>query len=370
MTITVERDALLEAVSFTERRAKNKVIPILGNLLFRTKVNSLSIVGCDMASSSEIEMAAECKADIAFTVPARNMAALLSGSRKGATVTFKPESSQVHVKFGKSNYRLPTLLAADFPPALMVPATNAIPVSASDINRMFGPCTKLVDETNPTPFYTGIFLHFADDRLATASGDGHSFLRICAEADAPAAHSQPGIIIPKAAAEEILKLGGESGGFLAWNDRLLSITANGCTFATKLIDAQFPDYTRIITPNDGPFLEFDRDEMLEALKRLTSLSDKGIMTMEWADRPTAMHLAFQANGEGQEEIECSPSEMGAAMTGVPPWQLLRLLECLDVDCVRFHIDDPMKPFRISTPSRPDILAMQVPCLVFRQQAAA
>lgn len=369
MTIIVDRDALHAAVSFAERRAKGNSIPILGHLLLRTEANRLTVMGHSLDACAEAAVPAECQPGIAFTVPAKSLSSLLSGARAGATITIKPDATIAQIQFGKSRYRLPVLPAADFPGALTVENAAEIELSTETIDRLFRPCAKIVDATNPNPAYTGIYLHMVGDTLAAAACDGHQLLRACSDERMTAL--PPPIILPLGAIDEICRLAGD-GGKARWSDRLFSITAGDKTFTTKLVAATFPDYTRIIPETDGPFLEFDREEAVDAITRLSCLSDaRGLMNIEWADNPSTLAMSFRANGEGQEEIECSPSEMAASGFAAPPWQLLRLLECLDVDRVRFHIDDPRKPFRISAPSRPDILAMQVPCYIAgKQQEAA
>jgi DNA polymerase-3 subunit beta len=370
MHIIAERDALLSAVSFVERRAKGTAIPILNNLLLTAGNSTLAVAGHSLDSSAEASLPVDCRASGAITVPAKNLAALLHGAREGSEISMRLDAATLHVQFGKSRYKLPTLPVADFPPPLAVKPNGSLELSAADVVRVFKSCTKIADPTNTSnPAYAGLYLHSVGKRLAAVACDGHQLLRVATETEF--AGHMPSLILTAGAIDEILRVGADDGGTLAWSAGLLSFRRHGWLFTTKLIDAQFPDYTRIIPETDGPFLEFDRDEMIECVGRLSSLSEsKGIMSVEWDDNPTKLALSFTGNGSGQEEVECSPCEMPASGFGAPPWQLVRLLECIAVDRVRFHVNDPRKPFRISAPSRPDILGMQVPCYIAPQQREA
>jgi len=83
-------------------------------------------------------------------------------------------------------------------------------------------------------------------------------------------------------------------------------------FTSKLIDGRFPDYQRVIPEDDGNQVEVERDELRQALVRVSILSNekyRGVRFFLDEDR-----LRIQSNNPEQEEAE---EEIPLSFGGTP-----------------------------------------------------
>ncbi len=368
MHIIMERDALAEAVSFVERRARKNTISILNHIKVVAADGIVTITGHDLDSSSECEFPVEIKTHGSCAVPTNTFAPLIKGMPKGSHVSMRLERTDLHIEYNRSKYKLPVLPAADFPSVLSAGDTPKITVDPDSLEQMFVIPPSVILSTEERPYYQGVFLHCVGDKLASASCDGHRFL--VTETDIETG-PLPAIIVPRYAVEEIVRLAGGEDIVLAWSDRILTASAGHKAFSARLISATFPDYAKFIPNAEGPCLEFARDGFIAALSRLTAISDeKNPLILEWGANPKELTASLQSLATGYEHLSCKGSGVSAGHIAIPVVQFLGLVKAIPADKLRLYITDHMHPLRISDPDNPRLIACQVPCYSGRTMRTA
>ncbi len=200
---------------------------------------------------------------------------------------------------------------------------------------------------------TGTYLHLDEDGfLCSVATDGRRIVRYSSSVK-PDDFSP--VIVPHRAMDEICKIG---SGTFSVSSNLCKMSVNGWNYCSNLIDATFPDYTRMIAPLTGSNFEVDRVELIEAVTRLSSVSDSvGLVDLSFGERLIAQRHSV---GEGIETLECLPSEDGEKSFSVPYGQLIKSLESLHGNRVQFFIRTPMDPIRLFDPDDPKSIAVQAP----------
>ena len=116
-----------------------------------------------------------------------------------------------------------------------------------------------------------------------------------------------GVILPRKGLAELKKLlenGSDGAVSLGFKENMGLVTKDKIELFMRLIDGDFPDYTKVIPKGNPNIVKLEHDELLQALRRVSILSSeryKGIR-MEFQRQ-----MSISANnpdlGEAVEEIE-------------------------------------------------------------------
>src|SRR5215218_487082 len=212
MKVTVERVALLRALGHVHRVVERRnTIPILSNVLLRADHEGLKLKATDL----DMEVTETIRADVsqagATTVPAHVIYDIVRKLPEGSQVSLETtgESGQMQLRSGRSRFMLQALAEGDFPDLAAGEMTVSFSLPAQDLKRLIEK-TQFAISTEETRYYlNGIFLHTIEvegtTMLRAVATDGHRLARV--EIPAPAgSEGMPGIIIPRKAVAEIVKL--------------------------------------------------------------------------------------------------------------------------------------------------------------------
>jgi DNA polymerase-3 subunit beta len=140
--------------------------------------------------------------------------------------------------------------------------------------------TRFAVSTEETRYYlNGIYFHVLPERgkalLKAVATDGHRLARY--ELDAPKGSSDmPGIIIPRKTINELRKLLDDCEGDVrvSVSDTKIKFGIGSLTLTSKLIDGTFPEYQRVIPTGNDKALEVVRDELKDAVDRVSTVSSE------------------------------------------------------------------------------------------------
>jgi DNA polymerase-3 subunit beta len=356
-----ERDALRAALSHVASRARNKLnVPILQNVKIDAQGrNLLSLTATDLDTRCVSTCAAEISAPGATTVSADRLARLVDGLPKGAQVTFDLRGHDMHVICGRSNYKLPTMPATDFPEFSEINGATDLILKPAEAKRLFGETSAALPTNDTRVYLTGAFLTQRDDGhiMATAT-DGIRLVRLVLASETKLPR---GYIIPKPAMAEIVKLAAAGDVTIRCNDSLIEARAGTVVFTSKLVDATYPDLDRIIPPAASAFIEVDRDDFLAAFQRLEGLENEySTINLRWTNGASAIEMALTGDGSGSETVPCT-CEASDGEIAFKPSVLGAMLDVPQGEVIQLHIRDTNGPMRIVDPSDPELTVVAMPC---------
>src|SRR6185503_3181623 len=153
----------------------------------------------------------------------------------------------------------------------------------------------------------GVFIEQGEgSNVRMVATDGH---RLAFEEKAIGSFGLPkGVILPRKGLAELKKLleSGEDGAVsLGFRENMGLVTKDKIELFMRLIDGDFPDYTKVI-PKGNPYtVKIEHDELQQALRRVLILSSvryKGIR-MEFSEGKLSISANNPDLGEAVEEIE-------------------------------------------------------------------
>jgi DNA polymerase-3 subunit beta len=337
MKFSARATDLAAALAFARRGvAAKSMADVPRTLLLRTADDGVEIVAHRIDRCHIARCAATVQTPGVIAVPADRLVPLIDATPPDAMVTISYTDTTATVAMGRSRYRLPAMHASDFPTVLAA-AANAVTIdlTGADSAALLGGLAKLVSDDEHRPYLTGIYLHATDGRLAAAVTDGLVFLRRMSTLQVKAL---PGIIVPPATAEEIDRFSHCSSITLAIDGRLLEARIDGSRFTivSKLIDATFPDYARLMPPLAAATAEFAAADMLAALGRLVAASsrERPAVGMTWSGGDGLSLCLVDEDGIASDTIAAKTT--GGGRAACLTVQLRKVVEAMDAPFCGFR----------------------------------
>lgn len=315
MFIKVTQDKLSKALNNVSRIAIGKVtLPILNNVLIRVdkKKVSLTTTNLDMAVVDFLPVSNSKEGVI--TVPAKLLAEFVSNLPKGETIEIKSEDTKLTISAGKYSSTINGSLADDFPELPEIDEKSAIVYKIGVDEFKSGISQVIIASSNDLtrPALTGVYFNTHDNILAIAATDGY---RLAEKLLIKNVKSDVQAIVPASTLQEVLRAISDDVEEIemSFNQDLVRFRLGEIEVISKLIDASFPDYQKLIPKDNNIKATLNRDELLRVtrLAALFARSVGGSIICE-ATNPDAFSVKSIANeyGENASIIETKITESG------------------------------------------------------------
>ncbi|UYY60124.1 DNA polymerase III subunit beta [Sphingomonas sp. S2-65] len=370
MKIEVERDALLGALrQVADVVQSRQTIPILANVLLIAEAGALSITGTDLdlQATSRVEAAGELQ----ITTDSSKLVAAVTSLKPGKITLSVEDRGQLVLKQGRGKRSLPTLPAKDFPKRAALENAINFRMPGASLARLLDATSGAMSIEDTRYYLKGVFLHVAANRLFAAATDGLRLIR--ADVAVPdGAEEMPDTIVPDKAVAHLRKLLGKDGS----GEIGIEITADaigfelGSTrFLSKVVDGSFPDYTRVIPPEEGGRLDLARSAFLEPVQGVASvLNAEGEKTKV---RALGFYLKEGEEGcevRGKDSTGAQAQEvLDADFRGVPVefgvnhrFAVIAGSIFADSAKLTLWVSGPANPIRITSDKDADLLAVVMP----------
>tara|TARA_B100000925_G_scaffold271413_1_gene234581 strand:+ start:1099 stop:2214 length:1116 start_codon:yes stop_codon:yes gene_type:complete len=259
---------------------KRNSLPILANILIEAKDNKLILsstdmdisiiekISCNVAEEGATTINSQILYDIVRKIDDNSQIEIISNN--GKLLTLRSEGSR---------FSLACLPKEDYP---IIEKEN----SGVDIVLNSKILFKLIDKTKfaisneeTRYFLNGLYFNVTSEEnknIVTLVGtDGHRLAKFSHAIDEKI-DNVSGVIIPKKTIYELSKLLSEND-----IDVKISISTNKIVFIigeiifiSKLIDGSFPDYKRVIPNDNKNILNVDRDKLLSAVDRVSTIANE------------------------------------------------------------------------------------------------
>jgi DNA polymerase-3 subunit beta len=343
--------------------AKHKT-RILTHLRLHAASDGVSVTGTDLDIAVEATAAARVESGGAAVLPAEPFAGLLAGM--SGDVAVETDSKAATIRRGRSRFKLPALPPEDFPePLALSDGAVAWEFTTGDIAALRTVNSASSDDWTRYSL-RGVHLHGLDGRLAMVATDGVMLIR---EHTGIACPDGPGIIVPRPAVDLITRVYVKSGATLRTDGKRIEATAGDAPrLVSKLVDAVYPDYLRVLPDVVSAGVTLDTAEFAQALSRLSAVAaqkigdDPGAVIM-WNAKtsPGEVHLILGRRGDGEGSDVLNAETAGVGHTGFKIARMAALIAALDAPRVRLSAaGNPASPIRADPVGRPSMMSVVMP----------
>lgn len=369
MTIIVcEASALAKVLRDVKAVVKpRQTLAILSHVMIDARDGQVSITATDMDIVITRTFAAEVEEAGAFTVEAGRFTDVVGSFGDGPQIKLAAADGFVKLTCNRSRFSFPTLAAADFPPMPF-----ADPIATFDGSPRLLQALAAVRHavaTNEVRYALRGAMIANRNGLEVVATDGDQCLAICRpDLRADIKDLILGVdamdILAKRDDEFLVEIVADSEGA----NSKIRFTWPDTVIIAKLIDGQFPDYRKVI-PTDPTDAEVDGDDVAQALRRISMLSDDKARSVKFDFEPGKLTITSRtalledvlarAGGGGVEEMPCSYS--GDPMTVTFKSSIVgAAVDALDADKVVFGLRSGQEPVKVTSPARADMTLVAMP----------
>ena len=332
MKFSLTRDELLKPLAWVSSVVdKRQSMAVLQNILLVVEDNVLRLTGTDtelelVASINLVHEAQEGE----ITVPGRKLVDWLKQLTGNPIVDVRLDDQKLYFKAGRSQSRIATLPASDFPNLQDSMGHFSFKLERQALKKLIDKVSFAMAQQDVRYFLNGMLMDLKPGLLRLVATDGHRLALCQSDVDYDGTRQQA--IVPRKSILELSRLLGEDGGpaEVILGQHHLRISLGSIIFTTKLIDGKFPEYERVL-PRDGDKMVLaGRDELRGALLRTLVFCNEKVHGIRVT--LTSGNLQLTASNAEQEEaqenisVEYSGSELEIGFNVV---YLLDVLNVLD-----------------------------------------
>lgn len=316
MEIEVSQEKLSKALNNVSRIAVGKAaLPILSNVLIRVDKKKVSLVTTNLDMAVVDFLPVSNSKDGVITIPAKLLAEYISTLPKGETIKLTTKDNKITISAGKYSSTINGSLADDFPELPEINEKEAV-IFKMGVDEFKNSINQVIIASSndlTRPALTGVYFNTYDKTLAIAATDGY---RLAEKKLIKNVTSEVEVIVPASSLQEVLRSINEDMEEIeiSFNEDLVRFRLGEVEIISKIIDASFPDYKKLIPKDNNIKLTLDKEELIRDTK-LAALfarrSASGSIVLE-AKKPDTFSIRSVANelGENDSIIESKVEEEG------------------------------------------------------------
>ncbi len=346
MKIEASCNKLSHALNIVSRIAVGKVtLPILNNVLIRVDDKKVSLITTNLDMAVVDYLPVSSSENGVITIPARLLTEFISNLPKSATVEISSDDNKVQIHAGKYSSTINGAPADDFPELPELDESQAVTFKLGVDDFKVSISQVIIASSNDLtrPALTGVYFNTSNNTLAIAATDGY---RLAEKKLINEVESEVKAIVPTTTLQEVLRSITDDVEEIemSFNDDLVRFRLGENEIISKLIDASFPDYQKLIPKNNNIHLSLDREELIRTTKlaALFARSVGGSIICE-ATTPDNFSIKSIANefGENDSRIETAVETPGRI--NLNSRFLLDALNSLTDTNIEFSFSDHIAP---------------------------
>jgi DNA polymerase III subunit beta len=309
MELVVRKNDLLRELQLFQGIVERKnTIPILANVLMEAKGDEVRFLATDL----EVGLRSRCQAAVAkggsLTLPAKKFYEIVK-SLPETDIRIAEEKGGVKVAADRFDSRMQTLPREDFPtlPEAGPAPTATLPRAA--LREMVSKTQFAITGEDTRYFLNGALFVLRPDSMSLVATDGHRLALVTVPRDSKLQKDADEIkaILPKKTLGELARLLGDGEEDIKYErgENHLFFDVGGRLLISRMIDGQFPAYERVIPKGNDKHIEFERDRLTNAVKRVALLSN---------ERSRAVKFQIDRN---KVDVTSSSPDLGEARETLP-----------------------------------------------------
>jgi DNA polymerase III subunit beta len=303
-----KNDLLRELQLFQGIVERKNTIPILANVLMEAKGDEVRFLATDL----EVGLRSQCAASVtkagSLTIPAKKFYEIIKLLPE-TDIRIAEDKGGVKVAADRFDSRLQTLPREDFPTLPEASASPTATLPSASVKEMISKTQFAITGEDTRYFLNGALFVLRPDSMSLVATDGHRLALVTVPRDGKAKKDAEEIkaILPKKTLGELGRLLAEGNEDINYEraENHLFFGVGGRMLISRMIDGQFPAYERVIPKGNDKHIEFERDRLTNAVKRVALLSN---------ERSRAVKFQLE---KGKVDVTSSSPDVGEARETLP-----------------------------------------------------
>jgi DNA polymerase-3 subunit beta len=309
MELVVRKNDLLRELQLFQGIVERKnTIPILANVLMEAKGDQVSFLATDL----EVGLRSKCGATVtkagSLTLPAKKFFEIVK-SLPETDIRIADDKGGVKIAADRFDSRLQTLPREDFPTLPEAGGTPTAALERSAVKEMVAKTQFAITGEDTRYFLNGALFVLKPAEMSLVATDGHRLALVSVTRNGKSKNDadESKAILPKKTLGELGRLLSEGDGNIGYErgENHLFFQIGDRMLISRMIDGQFPAYERVIPKGNDKHIEFERDRLTNAVKRVALLSN---------ERSRAVKIQID---KGKVDVTSSSPDLGEAKETLP-----------------------------------------------------
>ncbi|MEI6668208.1 MAG: DNA polymerase III subunit beta [Acidobacteriota bacterium] len=308
MELVVRKTDLLKELQLFQGIVERKnTIPILANVLLEAKGDQLRLAATDL----EVGLRSKCAASVSkpgsLTLPAKKFYEIVKELPETDIRIEEDKTGAVKVAADRYESKMQTLPREDFPTLPEMAVGESVLIGRAQLREMVAKTQFAITGEDTRYFLNGALLVLRSDGMLMVATDGHRLALVSAARQGDATKTEESrTILPKKTMLELGRLLTEGDGDISFakGENHIFFEVDGRLLVSRMIDGQFPAYERVIPKNNDKRIEFERDRIQSAIRRVALLSNERSRAVKFSLESGHVVVASHSPelGEAREEL--------------------------------------------------------------------
>jgi DNA polymerase-3 subunit beta len=306
MELVARKADLVRELQFFQQIVERKnTIPILANVLLETNGDGQVVL---LATDLEVALRSRCEASVSnagsVTLPAKKLYEVVRALPE-ADVRIETEKGGSGVKVSAERFesRMPTLPREDFPSLPESSGHVSTVIKGRALAHMVAKTQFAITGEDTRYYLNGALFVLRGDSMTLVATDGHRLALVNATREPPGKEGEEiKAILPRKTLAELSRLLAEGDVDVRYErgENHLFFQIGSRLLISRMIDGQFPAYEKVVPKHNDKRVEFERDRLASAVRRVALLSN---------ERSRAVKFVLD---KGKVEVTSSSPEFGEA----------------------------------------------------------
>ncbi len=348
MKLKVVNKILVNALSHIQGVVERKnTIAILSNVRMEALAGVLTLNGTDQDIDIKETINVEASEDGSNTVSAHLLYDVLRKIDSAAEITLETKNeSALIIKSDNTNVSLPILPIEDFPIINPLSSENTFAVESDKLKHILEKAKFAISQDETRYYLNGVYLEFIESgKIRAVATDGHRMACIDAEIGVAPTGIQS-MILPKKSVNELTRLLDRENTKveITVSESSVNFKFDTISFTSKLIDANFPDYDKVIPKNNTSVVEVNREKFKNSVDFVSTVSEEKIKTLKMTlvDSLIKLSVSTTSNASASQEVENSGDKCNLVI-GFNASYLIDIANNIDEEELSISLDNASAP---------------------------
>ena len=276
MKFTVSQSSLAKAIAVVSKGiGAQSTLPVLGGVFLRAEAGSIELQTTNTTISIRHAIAANVEEEGATVVSGKILGNVVK-TLPDAAVTFEDTGGYMSISCEKSNFRLMTLNANDFPEFPEIETEQQVELPSGILSSMVDKVYKVTSKDTSRPILAGVLLTVENNTIRLVATDSYRLAVCDTNTETSSADAPFEVIVPGGTFHEVLSLPSMTDQLvigLAASQIVFSF--GNTTYVSRRIEGNFPNFRQLLPTQCNTSVRFDIDADGSLLKLSASSPDQG-----------------------------------------------------------------------------------------------
>ena len=368
MKFKIERENILNGLRKIRGIAeKSAVVPTASNLVIEAEEGKIIVRATNFEVGIITEHIAKVQKKGKAIIDAKKAFEIFKELPSGESQIEKKENGWIEISHEKNIlFNMSGVAEEDFPKVEIEEKVDFSEVYAKGILELIRSTIYATSCDRTRGALMGILVEKGEGTVRMVATDGHRLA--LAEREILKGESfdlKKSVVIPERGAREIKRMveemGEEEKVGIGFGEKNVVLKKEGEVLLIRLIDADFPNYSKVIPEESKKTVVLKRVELVESLRRVELVADEETKAVKISFKDGRAEISSRKIGFGDAREEMDVDYKGDPIdVGMNGKYIMDILNALDDEEVVFGIKDEKNPMTVKGKGRENVLAVIMP----------